>query len=153
MGTINNSKKVGDKSQDLVLQTSGRVYVQVKDRFYEINFRGDDEDDKEETEEIPQVIFIDDSSELNNDYPYPGDDFLIISKDGKLFRTFDNSYIQLELSTSSANTFTSPITITTLEAPFVISSTQLVKNLNSEYLNGVTSDKFARKDLEDTINK
>ena len=34
MGTLNNNSKVGDKGKDLILQTSGRVYVQVKDRFY-----------------------------------------------------------------------------------------------------------------------
>ena len=48
MGTLSNNSKVGDKGKDLILQTSGRVYVQVKDRFYEINFRGEDEEDKEE---------------------------------------------------------------------------------------------------------
>ena len=42
MGTLSNNSKVGDKGKDLILQTSGRVYVQVKDRFYPINFRDTD---------------------------------------------------------------------------------------------------------------
>lgn len=152
MGTLSNNSKVGDKGKDLILQTSGRVYVQVKDRFYEINFRGEDQENKEE-EEISPIIFVEDSSELNEEYPYPGDDYLIISEDGKFFRTSNNDYYQIELSQTTNTTFNSPITITTLESPLKISSTQLVKNLNAEYLNGVTSDKLARKDIEEDINK
>ncbi|MEG1638767.1 MAG: PAS domain-containing protein, partial [Erysipelotrichaceae bacterium] len=38
----------GDKGKDLVLQTLGRVYVQVKDRFYEVQFRGEDPKEEEE---------------------------------------------------------------------------------------------------------
>ena len=40
-GATGSQGPKGDKGKDLILQTSGRVYVQVKDRFYEINFRGD----------------------------------------------------------------------------------------------------------------
>lgn len=150
MGTLSNNSKVGDKGKDLILQTSGRVYVQVKDRFYEIKFRNEE---KEEEKQIPPIIFIEDSSELTKEYPYPGDDYLIISNDGRFFRTSDNTYYQIELSQTTTTTFNSPLTINTLEAPLKISSTQLVKNLNSEYLNGITSDKFARKDIEESINK
>ena len=56
MGTLSNNSKVGDKGKDLILQTSGKVYVQVKDRFYEINFRGDDEEDKDEEKELRRKI-------------------------------------------------------------------------------------------------
>lgn len=153
MGTLSNNSKVGDKGKDLILQTSGRVYVQVKDRFYEINFRGDDEGDKEEEiEEASQIIFVEDASILNDSYPYPGDDYLIIAG-GEFFRTIDGEYQQISISTKNTNTFTEPITITTLESPFNISSTALVKNLNAQYLNGLSSNNFARKDLEEIIQK
>lgn len=153
MGTLSNNSKVGDKGKDLILQTSGRVYVQVKDRFYEINFRGDDEEDKEEEiEEASQIIFVEDASILDDSYPYPGDDYLIIAG-GEFFRTIDGEYQQISISTKNASTFTEPITITTLESPFNISSTALVKNLNAQYLNGLSSGNFARKDLEETIQK
>lgn len=153
MGTLSNNSKVGDKGKDLILQTSGRVYVQVKDRFYEINFRGDDEGDKEEEiEEASQIIFVEDASILDDSYPYPGDDYLIIAG-GEFFRTIDGEYQQISISTKNTNTFTEPITITTLESPFNISSTALVKNLNAQYLNGLSSNNFARKDLEEIIQK
>lgn len=153
MGTLSNNSKVGDKGKDLILQTSGKVYVQVKDRFYEINFRGDDEGDKEEEiEEASQIIFAEDASILDDSYPYPGDDYLIIAG-GEFFRTIDGEYQQISISTKNTNTFTEPITITTLESPFNISSTALVKNLNAQYLNGLSSNNFARKDLEEIIQK
>lgn len=153
MGTLSNNSKVGDKGKDLILQTSGRVYVQVKDRFYEINFRGDDEEDKdEEKEETPQVIFVDNEDSLT-DLQYPGDNYLILTKDGKFFITENEGYTPVAIASQINTTFTTPLTITTLEAPFNINSTNLVKNLNSEYLNGISSSSFARKDLNETISR
>lgn len=152
MGTLSNNSKVGDKGKDLILQTSGRVYVQVKDRFYEVNFRGDDSDNKEdEDEETPRVIFVDDVSVLDDSYPYPGDDYLVIA-DGEFFRTSNSEYKKIEVSVNQNSDFNVPLTIRTLEPPLNISSSKLVKNLNAEYLNGVTSDKVARKDLNETIS-
>lgn len=153
MGTLSNNSKVGDKGKDLILQTSGRVYVQVKDRFYEINFRGDDEGDKEEEkEETPQVIFVDNEDSLT-DLQYPGDNYLILTKDGKFFITENEGYTPVSISSQINTTFTTPLTITTLEAPFNINSTNLVKNLNSEYLNGISSSSFARKDMNESISR
>lgn len=153
MGTLSNNSKVGDKGKDLILQTSGRVYVQVKDRFYEINFRGDDEGDKEEEkEETPQVIFVDNEDSLT-DLQYPGDNYLILTKDGKFFITENEGYTPVSISSQINTTFTTPLTITTLEAPFNINSTSLVKNLNSEYLNGISSSSFARKDMNESISR
>lgn len=153
MGTLSNNSKVGDKGKDLILQTSSRVYVQVKDRFYEINFRGDDEEDKdEEKEETPQVIFVDNEDSLT-DLQYPGDNYLILTKDGKLFITENEGYTPVAIASQINTTFTTPLTITTLEAPFNINSTNLVKNLNSEYLNGISSSSFARKNLNETISR
>lgn len=153
MGTLSNNSKVGDKGKDLILQTSGRVYVQVKDRFYEINFRGDDEKDKdEEKEETPQVIFVDNEDSLT-DLQYPGDSYLILTKDGKFFITENEGYTPVAIASQINTTFTTPLTITTLEAPFNINSTNLVKNLNSEYLNGISSSSFARKNLNETISR
>lgn len=153
MGTLSNNSKVGDKGKDLILQTSGRVYVQVKDRFYEINFRGDDEEDKDgEKEETPQVIFVDNEDSLT-DLQYPGDNYLILTKDGKFFITENEGYTPVSIASQINTTFTTPLTITTLEAPFNINSTNLVKNLNSEYLNGISSSSFARKNLNEIISR
>lgn len=151
MGTLSNNSKVGDKGKDLVLQTSGRVYVQVKDRFYEINFRGEDEEDKEEEiEETPQVLFISSEEELEN-LAYPGDDYLIVTSTGKFYKTENEEYSEIPVVASMSNIFTTPITINTPLAPLNIISNQLIKNLNAEYLDGIDSNQFARKTLNETI--
>ena len=152
MGTLSNNSKVGDKGKDLILQTSGRVYVQVKDRFYEINFRGEDETKDEDAENSSKIIIIEDESYLV-ELVYPGDDYLIITKNGKLFITENQEYIEITISSKIPTTFTSPLTITTLDSPFNINSSSLVKNLNAEYLNGISSRSFTRKDTNETISK
>ena len=153
MGTLSNNSKVGDKGKDLILQTSSRVYVQVKDRFYEINFRGDDENSKEEEqEETPRVLFVEDSSILDDSYPYPGDDYLIIAN-GEFFRTINGEYQLIPISSQSTTNFSTPLTISTLEAPFNVSSNKLVKNLNAEYLNGLSFNVFAQKDQNEIISQ
>lgn len=151
MGTLSNNSKVGDKGKDLILQTSGRVYVQVKDRFYEINFRGDDEEDKdEEKEETPQVIFVDNEDSLT-DLQYPGDNYLILTKDGKFFITENEGYTPVIIQTNQSSIFSTPITIATQEPPLIITSSQLVKNFNAEYLNGISSERFPKKDTAENI--
>lgn len=152
MGTLSNNSKVGDKGKDLILQTSGRVYVQVKDRFYEINFRGEDETKDKDVENSSKIIIIEDESYLV-ELVYPGDDYLIITKNGKLFITENQEYVEVIISSKVSTTFTSPLTITTLDSPFNINSSSLVKNLNAEYLNGIAAHNFARKDTDETISK
>lgn len=59
MSIINDSNKLGSGEQNLVLETAGRVYIKVADRFYELNFR--DQGKKETTiinnpvEKAPEV--------------------------------------------------------------------------------------------------
>lgn len=152
MGTLSNNTKVGDKGKDLILQTSGRVYVNVKDRFYPLNFNEDDRKSKEkeeETEKTPIILFIDDDSELET-YTYPGDDHLIISNTGTIYKTKGGEYIQINIKStaSQSNIFNSPITIRSSSAPFIISSNKLVQFLNAEYLDGLSADKFLRKNID-----
>lgn len=153
MGTLSNNSKIGDKNKDLILQTSGNVYIQIKDRFYKLKFKDEDNNENEdkennEEEEITdsKVIF---SEELNLNYP--GDNYLIVS-DNQLYRTLNQQYIPIQTS-SKNDTFTNPITITTLESPLIINSSKLVQNLNAQYLNSISSKNFLRKDLEDTVSK
>lgn len=152
MGTLSNNSKIGDKGKDLILQTSNKVYIQVQDKFYEINFREDTKkEEKAEKEEPPQVIFVDTEGSLI-DLQYPGDNYLILTKDGKFFITENEKYTPVAIASQINPTFATPLTITTLEAPFNINSTNLVKNLNSEYLNGISSSSFARKDNNEVIS-
>lgn len=60
MGTLSNSTKVGSKKDTLVLQTSGRVYVNVGSRYYPLSFNNDSANNEEENETLTtssQIIF------------------------------------------------------------------------------------------------
>ena len=39
MALVNNGEVVGKQNKDLILETAGRLYVKVHDRYYEIDFR------------------------------------------------------------------------------------------------------------------
>ena len=39
MSAQDNATKLGKPNQNLVLETAGRIYVKVQDRFYELDFR------------------------------------------------------------------------------------------------------------------
>ena len=41
MELINNSQILGSGSTDLILNTRGKIYVKVGDRFYELNFKNE----------------------------------------------------------------------------------------------------------------
>jgi hypothetical protein len=76
---INNSYIIGIGTRNLVLNTLGRIYIKVKDRYYEFDFR------KQFGEEIsiPNIIIVKNEQEVSN-LTYPGDNKLIISEDGKI---------------------------------------------------------------------
>ena len=41
MALINNSQILGSGSTDLILNTRGKIYVKVGDRFYELDFKNE----------------------------------------------------------------------------------------------------------------
>lgn len=59
MSIINDSNKLGSGGQNLVLETAGKVYIKVKDRFYELDFRNQGKGGttivNNNTEESPEV--------------------------------------------------------------------------------------------------
>jgi len=44
MSLVNNGKTFGSSDANLVLETAGRVYVKVKDRYYELDFKNSNAD-------------------------------------------------------------------------------------------------------------
>ena len=154
---INNSYVVGIASRDLVLQTFGKVYVKVKDRYYKLDFENNLIENNDSNNESNDVIIINNSSEIN-DITYPGDNKLIVSLDGKLYATSNGQIHEIVFKAEISNKFET-ITVNgqvIIHAqdgvpPLVIDSTTMVKNLNANYLNGYTSDQFAIKNKNELI--
>lgn len=163
---LNGTQKVvvGEKYNDLVLRTLGKVYIQTGSKFTLLT----EYIDKLTTNKDTKILILSSEEELNNQ-DYPGDGyFIFITSNKNLYISFKNTYVPLiiagtssldwetltekfmlksgdhvnnylevrgELTADSAK-FNKPINIISEEAPLKIVSKDLVKNLNAEYLQG-----------------
>lgn len=98
---VNNGYDIGVNGRDLILKTSGKVYVKVADKFYELNFRNEEQNNKTESSESKEaktsdVILLDTLSNEN----YPGDNKIVINND-ELYITKGGFYKKVNVATSS----------------------------------------------------
>ena len=156
---------VGVEGKNLVLKTLGRVYVKVKDRKYELLFRPEDlqnalNEYKDEAVNVANdnsVIIVNTESELSY-LEYPGDNKLVVVKNGKLFYTSNGGYteIQLSFNPTSLNlenlTISGQLTFTGNNIPIVLNNSNLITNLNADLLDGYHADVFPIKNNNEIIN-
>ena len=154
-----NDEVIGHSKKNLVLKTSGNIRVLVGDKYYNLNFR--DEDEKEKTEEeddktslesndeynYNDIIIVDNISEFGSSRSYPGDKKIIFTLDGNIYYTLNNSYNKyldkapVPIASSTAINFNQPLKLKGSPA-IDISDTSLIRNLNAEYLNGKKDYEF-----------
>lgn len=150
---LNNSYVIGIGGRNLVLNTFGRVYVKVQDKYYEIDFKNGFGKDKSSKSNI---IVVNTKLDLSS-FPYPGDGNIILSKDGFIFYTEENEVKEFTINSDSIE-LVNPNIIGTVtidsgnNSPFVVNSKTLVKNLNVEFLNGYNSNDFAKLNDNETIS-
>ena len=156
---------IGVEGKNLVLKTLGRVYIKVKDRKYELVFRPEDlqkmieqhGNGNTESTSSSNITFIDNSTDVDT-LEYPGDDRLIISRDGYIYYTQNNNIIQLPLKFSGESltvnnlTVSGQITFTGSQIPFLINNQQLITNLNADLLDGFHATDLAIKSKDEIIN-
>lgn len=156
---------IGVEGKNLVLKTLGRVYIKVKDRKYELVFRPEDIQQMIESyvgessgsTGSSMVIFTDSSLDIDN-LEYPGDNTLVISKDGHLYFTENNWYTEIpikfsedELTLENLN-ISGQIIFTGNNIPLVISNNNLIQNLNADLLDGYQATDFAIKSQNQNIS-
>ena len=147
----------GNKFSNLVLETLGKIYIKTGNKSEVLDNlirRLISEADK------PETIIVNNESELK-DMKYPGDGAFVYNKlTGSLYMALDNRYILIvQVQTDDApqyvkrdgDTMSGPLEIITIEAPLIVYSSQLVKNLNAEYLNNYSSNDFAKKKIDEVI--
>lgn len=139
----------------MVLNTLGRLYVKVQDRYYEIDFRNQTNG----SDSTSDVIAISSDTDVNN-LNYPGDDKLIISEDGRIWITKNGEFKSIELKINQDELVVNNITVNsqlTLNSadienpPIVINSPILIKNLNAEFLNDRKGDEYGVKAKSEII--
>lgn len=155
----NNLETIGSGSRNICLRTFGKVYIQVKDRYYELDFKNkNNQNSNAVVNEDSSVIVVNTRNEVDL-LEYPGNGKLIVTLDGYLFIcnndtitefTVTSTRQRLELDELIVN---GPVTINTKsnQSPLIINSDKLVKNLNAEFLGGLDSDKYAVKHRNETI--
>ena len=154
-----NAETIGSTNQDLVLNTFGRIYIRVRDRYYELNYGNSGSNNVSNKEKNdPDIIILESSNNLAS-ITYPGDNKVVLTLDGGFYITINGEYRPYTIKQTGSSweiedlTVKNPIKIlTTTESPFIINSKQLVENLNAQYLNGYTDDEFAKKAENESIS-
>lgn len=152
---------IGVEGKNLVLKTLGRVYIKVKDRKYELAFRPEDTQNvntqSENGNDSSNLVFINSSTDINS-LTYPGDNKLIISRDGHLYLSENNGYTEIiitftgkELALENLN-ISGQIVFTGNNVPLVISNNSLIQNLNADLLDNYQASDFAIKNLTQEIS-
>lgn len=154
-----NAETIGSISKDLVLNTFGRIYIRVRDRYYELNYGNAGSNGTSNSQKNdPDIIILESSNNLVS-IPYPGDNKVVLTLDGGFYITVNGEYKPYTIKQTGSSweindlTVKNPIKVlTTTEPPFIINSKLLVENLNAQYLNGYTDDQFAKKAEDESIS-
>lgn len=142
---------IGNSKRNLVLKTAGTIKVLVGDKYYSLNFSEEDSSSKndndvvdndediveEEISSSDEIIIIDNI----DGYEYPGDGKVIMTLDGKIYYTSNNSYNEYLNNIEIPNTFHNTINFNNSQ-PFKVINNSLITNLNANYLNGYSADDF-----------
>ena len=114
MNIINNSQSIGTLSKDLILNTLGKIYIRVEDRYYELNFKDTKSDEK--LESVTEVDKTDSDIVITrsiSDIEYPGDNKFIITTEGRFYITQNNKYRNVT-PRNNEQTVNNDVTITSL---------------------------------------
>lgn len=165
---VNLNYGIGVEGKNLVLKTLGRVYVKVKDRKYELTFKPEDiqklieehlsKSEDSEDSETTSITVVNDANELGT-IDYPGDNQIVISKDGNLYITENSNYTPISFQFDTESLTLDNLIIanqlsfnTTATNPIIIPTTSLISNLNADLLDSHHSDEFTLKNENEVIN-
>lgn len=140
----NKDEIVGNSRRNLVIKTAGIIRVLVGDKYYNLNFRDQSNDSKNEDVEnnVTQDFIIAESIKPYNigKIDYPGDNKVIFTLDGDIYYTKQNKYNKY-LNIKTEHVDNSPFSVSS-NGSVIISNSNMVGNLNAQYLNGKTSSDF-----------
>ena len=150
-------ERIGNPYKNLILRTSGTIKVLVGDKYYTLNYnKEEDNKDKSEDQNTNEWAIL--AANGIEDYidgtlEYPGDNVIIFVPGDQIYYTINGEYFPFSSSASTATpqsnivqtTFNETVTFNNT-TPFIINnSTNVIKNLNAQYLNGYRSSDFLKK--------
>lgn len=154
--TLGNKKIiVGDKYHDLVLENLGRIYVRYGNGYKEFN-------------EIIKALSKSTSSKnsvvicdvVGDPSEYSNGTLIYESSTGTLYLVYDGTLLLLlehvnvndeKYVRKTGDTMSGQLVINTSGPPLIVRSSEVVKNFNANYLNGLSGDEFAVKHRDEEI--
>ena len=142
---------VGDKLHDLVLENLGRIYIRYGNSYKEFNQIIKSLSGSSTSTSSKVIIETEGLKEATN---YKDGSLVYDIQTSTLYLVYEDSFLTLIEYVSTAGSgyvkktgdvMTGQLAVNTTEAPFIISSQKEVNNLNANYLQGYTAEKFPRK--------
>lgn len=153
-----NVNVVGNVSADLVLESLGKIYIKSRNKAQTLDEIISSLITSPVQEIANNTIVIEDLEDLkemvikDGAFVYNKDNqILYIQIDGELVELISVTTTDTRYVKKTGDTMTGPLYINTREAPLKVVSSRLIKNLNSEYLNGLPSDAYAIKNKNEHI--
>lgn len=146
---------VGNSRRNLVIKTAGIIRVLVGDKYYNLDFRSKKEEQEDKNEEVTSNFIISESIKPfeSGVEDFPGNGKIIFTLDGDIYYTKDNSYVKYQTEVSSGEeTQKSPFTVTS-SGNIVAETSNMVSNLNAQYLGGKDVSSFIEKSNIQEFNK
>lgn len=142
MALINDGQVLGTGSTDLILNTRGKIYVRVEDRFYELNFKGGGTGEGGGTTVVNNTT-INPEQDLN---PYVTKKYLKAALGEYVTKRNWEDLMQTKdaLENAQLDGFTESITPITVNTMQMIVGTQ---NLQFDFINSLTDDTVAPPSL------
>lgn len=144
----NRDELIGNSRRNLVLKTAGIIRVLVGDKYYNIDFRSEKEEQEDKDNEITSnfIIAKNINGYENGIIEYPGDGKIIFTLDGGIYYTKNDKYNKYSAEVARSNNSIASDFNNTINfkasIPFVVNSNTLINNLNAQYLNGKTENDF-----------
>lgn len=148
---------VGNISADLVLESLGKIYIKSRNKAQTLEEIISTLATGDVQEKVSKVIITDDVTSIDN---ISSGQFVFDKSNKILYLLLDDELIELinvapegtGFVKRSGDIMSGCLTINVPGGPpLKVNSDELVKNLNVEYLNGETSESFARRAKDETI--
>lgn len=151
---------VGNKYSDLVLETLGKVYIKIGNNSRVLSDVLELLDKNTESNIESQTIIVNSLQEMES-MDYPGDGYFVYNTlTTTLYISYDERYIALIEASEGAkdgyvrrrgDVMTGQLEINTIGPPLIVASSQLVNNLNAQYIGGYSEDDLAKRRQDEYI--
>ena len=143
-----NSNSLGSEKTDLILKTSGRILIKTKNKYFNLKYAEESNTEESNTEESNTEVYLlttTDNEFIQKKFSEAGSnkDILIITGDGSIHMNASGQRFEIPIN-KLPNELESILINKLTVKELLVTTNNLIQNLNSEFLNGYSSDKFIK---------